>query len=471
MSLPQITWDVDPVFLQIPKTLVIGVAGVIALYSLFQGTRRKGGDHLSTAALFGALALIAWKFMGDALELRYYSLLFVAVFLGGYSLLKWQIVRGGGDEDDAGEFIVYGVLGVLIGARLGHVLFYDLDHALRDPVWVFKIWTGGLASHGAVLGLIIAMWVFTKRRGIAFLEGADRFAFAATLGATLVRVGNLMNSEIVGRKTDQSWGFKFPRFDNRLPIEEVPYRYPTQLAEITLGVLVMTALYFIDKKLGKERRPRGVLISSFFVLYFSGRFFIEFYKEFEGPVESGSPVTMGQILSLPGILLGVYGLLWAFKRRLPVGWPTPAGAPTARGRSRDIEDEEDEDADEDERAATKARRKKKRKAEKRAAAKREAAAREEDDDDRDEAARDEGDTEAPAAERDDDDRDDDDGREDRRDEPDDDDRDDDDRDDDDRDEEEDEDEPKKPAQEVDPDVAAEFDEKGSLKRRRDPNDG
>src|SRR5687768_4793001 len=266
MSLPKVTWDVDPVFLQIPKTLVIGVAGAIALYSLFQGTRKKGGDHLSTAALFGALAVIAWQFMGETLELRYYSLLFVAVFLGGYALLKWQIVRGGGEADDAGEFIVYGVIGVLVGARLGHVLFYDLDHALRDPLWVFKIWTGGLASHGAVIGLVIAMWVFTKRRGIAFLEGSDRFAFSATLGATLVRVGNLMNSEIVGRETDQSWGFKFPRFDSKLPIAEVPYRYPTQLAEITLGVLVMGALYFIDKKLGKERRPRGALIASFFLL-------------------------------------------------------------------------------------------------------------------------------------------------------------------------------------------------------------
>jgi phosphatidylglycerol:prolipoprotein diacylglycerol transferase len=453
MSLPKLTWDVDPVFLHIPKTLVIGVAGAIALYSLFQGTRKKGGDHLSTAALFGALALIAWKFMGDSLELRYYSLLFVAVFLGGYSLLKWQIVRGGGDGDDAGEFIVYGVLGVLVGARLGHVLFYDLDHALRDPVWVFKIWTGGLASHGAVIGLIIAMWIYTKRRGIAFLEGADRFSFSATLGATLVRVGNLMNSEIVGRKTDQSWGFQFPRFDNRVPAAEVPYRYPTQLAEIALGVLVMAALYFIDKKLGKERRPRGVLIASFFVIYFTGRFFIEFYKEFEGPVDSGSPVTMGQILSLPGVLLGAYGLFWAFKKRLPVGWPAPAGAPSLRGRSRDAGDDDDDETEREEAQA----RKKKRKAEKREAEKRAAEERDEakrkDEAERDEAERDEAET------RDDDDRDDDDR--------DDDDRDDDDRDDDDRDD----DEPKKPAKDVDPDVAAEFDEKGSLKRRRNPNDG
>jgi phosphatidylglycerol:prolipoprotein diacylglycerol transferase len=470
MSLPKLTWDVDPVFLHIPKTLVIGVAGAIALYSLFQASRRKGGDHLSTAALFGALALIAWKFMGDSLELRYYSLLFVAVFLGGYSLLKWQIVRGGGEGDDAGEFIVYGVLGVLVGARLGHVLFYDLEHALRDPVWVFKIWTGGLASHGAVIGLIIAMWIYTKRRGIAFLEGADRFSFAATLGATLVRVGNLMNSEIVGRKTDQSWGFQFPRFDNRVPAAEVPYRYPTQLAEIALGVLVMAALYFIDKKLGKERRPRGALIASFFLIYFSGRFFIEFYKEFEGPVESGSPVTMGQILSLPGVLLGAYGLFWAFKKRLPVGWPVPAGAPSLRGRSRDADDDDDETEREEAQARKKKRKAEKREAEKRAAEEREEAERKEQAERDDEAETETRDDDSERDDRDDDDDDRDDDDDDRDDDDrDDDDRDDDDRDDDDRDD--DEDEPKKPAKDVDPDVAAEFDEKGSLKRRRNPNDG
>lgn len=456
MSLPKVTWDVDPVFLQIPKTLVIGVAGAIALYSLFQGTRKKGGDHLSTAALFGALAVIAWQFMGDTLELRYYSLLFVGVFLGGYALLKWQIVRGGGDADDASEFIVYGVLGVLVGARLGHVLFYDLDHALRDPAWVFKIWTGGLASHGAVIGLILAMWIFTKKRGIAFLEGADRFAFSATLGATLVRVGNLMNSEIVGRETDQSWGFKFPRFDSRLPLEEVKYRYPTQIAEIALGVLVMAALYFIDKKLGKEKRPRGVLIASFFLLYFTGRFFIEFYKEFEGPVEKGSPVTMGQILSLPGILLGAYGLYWAFKRRLPVGWPTPANAPALRGRdaSRDHEDDED-DEDELEREDLKARRKKKRKEAARQEAARKAAEREETtrDDDEPELRDDVDDDRDDDAERDVDDRED---------------EDDDERDDDER--EDDDERDKGPPKDVDPDVAAEFDDKGSLKRRRNPSD-
>jgi prolipoprotein diacylglyceryl transferase len=284
-NLPKITWDIDPVFLAIPKDLVIAIAGAVAVYSLLQGMRRKGSDHYTTAFLFGALAVVAWQYMGEALELRYYSLLFVAVFLGGYSLLKWQITRAGGPASDAGDFIVYGVLGVLLGARLGHVLFYDLDKALADPLWVFKIWTGGLASHGAVMGLIFVMWLFCKRKGIPFLEGADRFAYSATLGATLVRIGNLMNSEIVGRKTDQSWGFQFPRFDRDLAV--VPYRYPTQIAEILLGCVVMAGLYFIDKRLGEEKRPRGAMIASFFALYFPGRSHLERWSSVRASVQPG----------------------------------------------------------------------------------------------------------------------------------------------------------------------------------------
>ncbi len=106
-------------------------------------------------------------------ELRYYSLIFVAVFLGGHALLRWQIMRGGGEDEDASDFFVYGVLAVLIGARLGHVIFYDYEKALSDPIWVLKIWTGGLSSHGAVMGLLFAMWLFTKRRGISYVEGMD----------------------------------------------------------------------------------------------------------------------------------------------------------------------------------------------------------------------------------------------------------------------------------------------------------
>jgi phosphatidylglycerol:prolipoprotein diacylglycerol transferase len=486
-NLPQFKWDVNPVFFQIPRPLVLVIAALIAGYSIYQdirknrstavwtvllfagltglawkftesklgyayfiglavafiveGARRKASDHYVTAALFASLGFLAWRFLPENLDLRYYSLLFVGVFLGGYAFLKWQIVRGGGPAEDAGDFIVYGVLGVLVGARLGHVLFYDLDKALADPAWVFQIWTGGLASHGAVLGLILAMYLFTKARGIPFLEGADRFAFSAALGATLVRVGNLMNSEIVGRRVPgQTWGFYFPRFDHT---DHPVYRYPTQLGEIFLGLLVLGALFLVDKKLGKERRPRGVLISTFFAVYFVGRFIIEFWKEYEPPLPEGTPypssLTTGQLLSIPGVLLGFYGIYWALKRRIPVGWPSARLAEDEseqhqRGRAAERDDEDDEldEDDEDD---------------------------EDDDEERDSKTKGSSTKKSakPARDAASDDRDDD---------SDDDDSDDDDSDDDDSDDGDD----KATPRERDADIDDEFDEKGALKRRRGPPD-
>lgn len=341
--LPKWEWNVDPVMWAPPKGPVVAVIAAFGVISLLLGLKRKINEQVTTGALFLAMAGVLWLFLGDRVTLRYYSLLFVVVFLGGHALLNWQVKRGGGSPDVASDFIVYGVLGVLIGARLGHVLFYDLDHALKDPWWVFAIWTGGLASHGAVVGLIIAMYLFTKRRGVPFLEGADRFAFSATVGATVVRIGNLMNSEIIGRVVpDQSWGMRFPRADHDVAV--APLRYPSQIFEILLGVGVFIGLLIADKAMGKEKRPRGALISWFFVLYFAGRIYTERYKEIEA-LPKDSVITMGQYLSFPGLLLGLLGLWYAYKRREPAGWHEP-GDEDERAPAED-EEEEDEESDDD----------------------------------------------------------------------------------------------------------------------------
>jgi prolipoprotein diacylglyceryl transferase len=343
-SLPSWTWDVDPVLVSLPKGAVAAVIAAFGVISLLIGLKRKITDQTTTGVMFLAMAGIIMGLLSDKVELRYYSLLFVVVFLGGHALLNWQVKRGGGSSEVASDFIVYGVLGVLVGARLGHVLFYDLDKAIEDPWWVFKIWTGGLASHGAVVGLILVMYLFTKKRGVPFLEGADRFAFSATLGATVVRIGNLLNSEIVGRVVPgETWGMKFPRFDipggmtrESFSAEElatVPLRYPSQLFEIALGTLVFIGLFIADRAMGKENRPRGALISWFFVLYFGGRLFTERFKEIEA-LPKDAAYTMGQYLSVPGVLLGLVGLWWAYKNRLPAGWVEP-------GDEREEEDEDD----------------------------------------------------------------------------------------------------------------------------------
>jgi prolipoprotein diacylglyceryl transferase len=342
--------------LRLPRGAVAAVIAAFGVVSLLMGLKRKITDQTTTGVMFLIMAGVIMAFLSDKVELRYYSLLFVVVFLGGHALLNWQVKRGGGSPEVASDFIVYGVLGVLVGARLGHVLFYDLDKALEDPWWVFKIWTGGLASHGAVVGLILVMYLFTKKRGVPFLEGADRFAFSATLGATVVRIGNLMNSEIVGRVVpDQSWGMRFPRFDHESAT--APLRYPSQLFEIALGTLVFIGLFIADRVMGQEKRPRGALISWFFVLYFGGRLFTERFKEIEA-LPKDTAYTMGQYLSVPGLLLGVVGLWWAYKNRLPAGWVEPGDEreeddeveePAAENEDEDEGDEDgdDEDSDDD----------------------------------------------------------------------------------------------------------------------------
>lgn len=281
--MPAFTWDIDPILIRFP-------------------------------------AWLSWL-PGDGI--RYYSLLYVGVFLGGYKLLDWQLRRAGGDPQDANDFVLYGVIAVLGGARMGHVFFYEWERFVRDPVWLFKIHEGGLASHGATIGLLVAMKLFTRLRRQSFIEGCDRFAFSAALGAILVRVGNFFNSEIVGRRTGADWGVRFPRHD-RVP--DPPLRHPSQLYEALLGLAVFAALLWADRALGREKRPRGALISLFMALYFTGRFVVEYFKEYQ-PGEAAAGLTTGQWLSLLPAALGYAGLYVSLERRVPARWGVSRNRP------------------------------------------------------------------------------------------------------------------------------------------------
>jgi prolipoprotein diacylglyceryl transferase len=150
---------------------------------------------------------------------------------------------------------------------------------------------------------------------------------SAALGALMVRIGNFMNSEIVGRVTDVPWAVKFPRcvYDSHLPLDRVPGRHPSQLYEVFLGFFVILSLYLCDRKL-KEERPLGLLASLFFLLYFSGRFIVEFFKEYQTLSADRSPLTMGQYLSIPFILIGIYGVYYTYRNPTPTSSLRPAPA-------------------------------------------------------------------------------------------------------------------------------------------------
>ena len=263
--------------------------------------------------------------------IRYYSLLYVLVFLGGYKLFDWQLRRAGGDPEDAHDFVLYGVAAVLVGARLGHVLFYEWERFVQNPLWSLEIHHGGLSSHGGAIGLAVAMYAYTLQRRQSFIEGCDRFAFSAALGAILVRIGNFFNSEIVGKPTGAGFGVRFPRYDGYL---DPPLRHPTQLYEALLGLSVLGLLLWADQRLGKELRPRGALIALFLATYFSGRFVLEFWKE-APPYETAWGLDTGQWLSIAPALAGVIGGYMSWKRRIPARWNTVLNVSKAAREPRD----------------------------------------------------------------------------------------------------------------------------------------
>ncbi len=252
-------------------------------------------------------------------SIRYYSLIFIAVFLGGWAIFRWQLVRAGAREHTADYYLPISAIGIWVGGRLFHYLFYASDEFFADPMVFFDVSRGGIASHGSVLGMLLGMWVLTRWRGASFIEGCDRFAITAAYGAAMVRLGNLFNSEIVGRLTDQSWGFRFVRYDPGLGAD-VPLRHPSQLYEFAMGIAVMLLLIAIDRWAGREHRPRGLMISSCFVLYFGGRFLVEFFKEYQA-FDPSIPLTMGQVMSIPGVVVGILGLVLTFRYRIPASWP------------------------------------------------------------------------------------------------------------------------------------------------------
>jgi prolipoprotein diacylglyceryl transferase len=288
---------------------------------------------------------------GGSIPLRYYGLIFALTVVAGFFLFRWQMRRGGHPDQQSGVFLGYALAATLVGARLGHCLFYDLERSLQSyGLFVLKVWQGGLSSHGATAGLVVAIWLFSRRSSIPLAEVTDRFSFSAALGACTIRVANFLNSEIVGRPTDGTWGVRFPRHDRGLPLSQVPLRHPSQLYEAALGLGVLAALLAVDRRQHRRsggkarsaaaesarpgrrpgetehrrsggkarsaaaesarpgRRPgrRGLLSALFLTLYFSGRLVVELFKEHQA-LAPGSPVTMGQILSVPPLL---WGAIW-----------------------------------------------------------------------------------------------------------------------------------------------------------------
>ena len=244
--------------------------------------------------------------------LRFYGLLFASGFACAYLITQWVFRREGVPEKWLDPLLLYGVLGGVIGARLGHVFFYGWEYYQEFWWEIPMIWKGGLASHGGGLGLILAFYLFSRRiskQPILWLS--DRLVMSVSLGGGLIRMGNLLNHEIVGAKTQVSWGFIFHNYGG--DIFPVP-RHPAQLYEAIAYFSMCALLLWLYRK-GFASRFSGFLTGLYLSLTFSARFFIEFVKENQEIFEDQWMLNMGQWLSIPLILLGLWFVFRSFSKK------------------------------------------------------------------------------------------------------------------------------------------------------------
>lgn len=211
-------------------------------------------------------------------------------------------------EEVLDRLTIYMAVGVIAGARLGHCLFYEPTYYLQHPLEIIKIWHGGLASHGAAIGILIALWLFVKKEKKDYMWVLDRIAIVVAISGFFIRMGNLMNSEIYGIETTVPWGFVF------LINHEVAPKHPTQIYEALIYFSIFILLYKIYWS-KKGEHIQGLIVSLLFILVFTARFFIEFLKEDQVGFEAAMKLNMGQWLSIPLILLGIVGLYWSLTHK------------------------------------------------------------------------------------------------------------------------------------------------------------
>jgi len=257
------------------------------------------------------LAIVPWDvnpeiFRIGSFAIRWYGLLFASSFFFGYIIMNRIFKNENLGEAVLDRLTIYMALGVIIGARLGHCLFYEPAYYFKHPLEILMVWHGGLASHGASIGILIAVWLFGKKEKKDFFWTLDRIAIVVALSAFFIRMGNLMNSEIYGIETTVPWGFVF------LQNHEVAPKHPTQIYEGLVYLLIFFLLYRLYWS-KKGEHYQGLLFSLICLLIFTARFFIEFLKEDQVAFEAGMKLNMGQLLSIPFIIMGAVGVYLSLK--------------------------------------------------------------------------------------------------------------------------------------------------------------
>jgi phosphatidylglycerol---prolipoprotein diacylglyceryl transferase len=254
------------------------------------------------------------------LVLRWYGVCFGVGVLLAYQLGRRVLEPDGVTRRQTDRLLGYITVGTLVGARLGHCLLYEPGFYLTHPLQILFIWRGGLASHGGVVGILLATWLFARRMGWRYLWLADRIALVAPVAAACIRVGNFFNSEIVGRPSTVPWAVTFLRVDGQP-------RHPAQLYEAVFYLVTQVIVLALYRRTSVAKRP-GALLGIVLVMIFSFRFLVEFLKEPQTPFEARLWLDLGQLLSIPAIAAGAI-LLWQSLRRKAVAGRQRTGTSAA----------------------------------------------------------------------------------------------------------------------------------------------
>lgn len=242
------------------------------------------------------------------LKVHWYGLMYLVGFVGALLLANWRAAKPGSGwtKEQVSDLIFYGALGVILGGRCGYVLFYNFEQFLQDPLWLFAIWEGGMSFHGGLLGVLIAVIWFARKNNKSFFAVTDFGAPMVPIGLGAGRIGNFIGGELWGRATDVPWAMVFPRADDLA-------RHPSQLYQFALeGVALFTILWIYSRK----PRPTMSVSGLFLLAYGCFRIFVEFFREPDAQLGylAFGWLTMGQLLSLPMVLLGIGLMVWAYRR-------------------------------------------------------------------------------------------------------------------------------------------------------------
>ena len=254
----------------------------------------------------------------DTFPLKYYGAFFAAGLLLGFYIVRNIYKKENVSLESLDSLLIYVIVGTVLGARLGHCFFYELSYFIQHPIEILLpiqkikgsyefVGFQGLASHGGTIGVLIAILLYCKKHKVALLWILDRMAVAVPITAAFIRFGNFMNSEIYGKPTNGKWGVIFQR-DDLIP------RHPTQLYEAFSYLFIFGFLFFMFRS-QKIKERKGLIFGFFLTLLFLARFIIEFFKENQEVFENNMLINMGQILSIPFILIGLTLIIWKSKQK------------------------------------------------------------------------------------------------------------------------------------------------------------